>query len=103
LKEKISLKKIVNSEYERNHKLKGSDLEPLPLGKNVKIIDKIQTFIGSVIIFLTSESSQPENEIDLSRTHCRNPDRTKTYIYITVINNADYQICQLALVQCCLF
>jgi hypothetical protein len=80
LKGKIPLKKIIISEYERNYKWKGSDLEPLTLGKNVNITDKIQTFIGSVIMFLTSKCSQAENEIDLSTTHCRNPDK-KTYMY----------------------
>jgi len=39
---KIPLKKIVISEYERNHKLKGSDLEPLTLKKIVKIVDTIK-------------------------------------------------------------
>jgi len=38
------------------------------MGKNVKIIDKIQTFIVSVIVFLTSENLQVGNEIDLSTT-----------------------------------
>jgi hypothetical protein len=51
------------------------------MGENIKIIDKIQTFFGPVITFLTLESSQVENEIDLSTTHFRNHDRTKTYIY----------------------
>jgi hypothetical protein len=61
--------------------LKGSDHEQLILKKIVKIIDTIQKLIVSVITFLASIYFQAENEIDLSTTHCRNPGRTKTYIY----------------------
>jgi hypothetical protein len=78
---KIPVKKILISEYEENHKLKGSELEPLTLKKIVKIIDTIKKLIGSVITFVASICFQAENETDFSTTHCRNSDRTKTCIY----------------------